>query len=112
MKGFTCFKQHDSMQCGLSCLQMICSHYGQEFSLNFLSNICHASSEGVSLHAVAEAAEELGFHSMGGQITLRRLANIRLPCILHWNQNHFDLTVIIRARATCAQNICHAGKFA
>ena len=77
------------MQCGLSCLQMICSHYGQEFSLNFLSNICHASSEGVSLHAVAEAAEELGFHSMGGQITLRRLADIRLPCILHWNQNHF-----------------------
>lgn len=41
--------QHDSMQCGIACLQMICKHFGREYSLDFLSKLCFATNEGVSL---------------------------------------------------------------
>ena len=41
----TCFqgvKQHDSMQCGVACLQMVSRYFGREYSLHFLSDICFA----------------------------------------------------------------------
>ena len=43
---FECFLQHDSMQCGIACLAMICKHYGKEFSIETLSRYCFASAEG------------------------------------------------------------------
>lgn len=34
-----CF-QHDSMLCGITCLQMICRYFGREYSLDSLTKIC------------------------------------------------------------------------
>ena len=42
-------KQHDSMQCGITCLQMVCRFFGREYSLDSLSKICFATTEGVSM---------------------------------------------------------------
>ena len=47
MDNFTLYTQHDSMQCGIACLAMICKHYGKEFSIETLSRYCFASTEGV-----------------------------------------------------------------
>lgn len=55
-------KQHDSMQCGITCLQMICRYFGREYSLDSLSKICFATTEGVSMLGINEAAKILGFH--------------------------------------------------
>jgi len=39
---------------------------------------------------ISEAAESIGFNTMGVKIGLEQLVNdVPLPCILHWNQNHF-----------------------
>ena len=43
------FKQHDTMGCGIACIQMICSYYGKILNQDYLSTLCHATSEGVSL---------------------------------------------------------------
>ena len=43
------FKQHDTMGCGIACLQMICSYYSKILNQDYLSKLCHATSEGVSL---------------------------------------------------------------
>ena len=40
---FKWIKQHDSMQCGVSCLSMICHHYGKSYSLEYLDSFCHAN---------------------------------------------------------------------
>lgn len=82
-------KQHDSMQCGITCLQMVCSHYGKEYSIETLSHYCFATTEGVSLLGINEAAGKLGFHTQCGKVTIEQLSKAELPCILHWNQNHF-----------------------
>lgn len=36
--------QHDSMQCGIACLQMICGSFGKNYSAEELSHICYASA--------------------------------------------------------------------
>lgn len=81
--------QHDSMQCGIACLQMVCQHYGRTYSLETLSQYCYATTEGVSMLGISEAAKSLGLDTLSGKITMERLAESPLPCILHWDQNHF-----------------------
>lgn len=48
MKKFQLFIQHDSMQCGIACLCMICKFFGRSISTETMANLCHANKEGVS----------------------------------------------------------------
>jgi ATP-binding cassette subfamily B protein len=89
MHPFQFFKQRDAMQCGVACLRMICWYHGRDVSMSELSQICSPSNEGVSLLGISEAAELLGLHTVSGRISVEDLKNDPLPCILHWNQNHF-----------------------
>lgn len=89
MSRFPLYRQHDSMQCGIACLQMVCAYHGQTYSLDELSQLCFATTEGVSLKGICEAAEAVGLHSVCGRVAVETLADAPLPCILHWNQNHF-----------------------
>ena len=82
-------KQHDSMQCGITCLQMVCRFFGREYSLDSLSKTCFATTEGVSMLGINEAARILGFQTASARATIEELNETPLPCILHWNQNHF-----------------------
>ena len=81
--------QHDSMQCGIACLQMICKHFGREYSLGFLSKLCFATNEGVSLLGIDDAANKLGLKTLCVKASMDELDKISLPAILHWNQKHF-----------------------
>ena len=86
---FICFRQHDSMQCGIACLQMVCKYFGREYTLDSLSKLCFATTEGVSMLSINEAANTLGLHTVSARATTTMLGEVPLPCILHWNQNHF-----------------------
>lgn len=89
MHSYPLTLQHDSMQCGIACLQMICKYFGRDYTLSALSRYCFATTEGVSLLGISEAADTLGFHTLSAQATVDELAENPLPAILHWNQNHF-----------------------
>ena len=86
---FICFRQHDSMQCGIACLQMVCKCFGRDYTLDSLSKLCFATTEGVSMLSINEAANTLGLHTVSARATTTMLGEVPLPCILHWNQNHF-----------------------
>lgn len=86
---FTFYRQHDAMQCGITCLKMVCKYYGREYSLDELSKLCSTSRAGVTLLGINEAASELGFRTFCGKPTIEQLTGAPLPAILHWNQNHF-----------------------
>lgn len=77
------------MQCGVACLQMICKYLGREYTVDSLSKLCFATTEGVSLLGINEAANTLGLHTVCARATTDMLSNEPLPCILYWNQNHF-----------------------
>lgn len=77
------------MMCGIACLQMVCAYHGKKLSQSSLSAICHATKEGVSLLAINDAAVKIGFLTDSMIISEEGLSAASLPCILHWNQNHF-----------------------
>lgn len=89
MHSFPLTLQHDSMQCGIACLQMICKYFGRDYTLSARSKHCFATTEGVSLLGISEAADTLGLHTLSARATVDELAENPLPAILHWNQNHF-----------------------
>ena len=98
MNNFPFFRQSDAMMCGITCLQMICKYYGKRYNQKFLSDICYASKEGVSLLGIRDAAVKIGLYTISGRLTIDELSSATLPCILHWNQNHFVVLYKVKKR--------------
>lgn len=88
-KNIRLVKQHDSMQCGVACLAMICNHFGREYGLEYLDGLCHSNADGVSMLSIAKVAESVGLQTLTAITSIDSLSGMQLPCILHWNQNHF-----------------------
>ena len=86
---FPHFSQHDAMDCGPACLRMVAAFHGRFFSLEGLRQRAHQNREGVSLLGISEAAEALGLRSTGVMVSFEELTTAPLPCIVHWNQQHF-----------------------
>lgn len=98
MARFPFQKQYDTMQCGITCLQMICRYLGNSYSLNELEQYCPATIEGVSMLGISETANNIGLHTVCGQVSIEQLYNAPLPCILHWEQNHFVVLYKIKRK--------------
>ncbi|MEA4981108.1 MAG: peptidase domain-containing ABC transporter [Paludibacter sp.] len=87
--------QHDQMDCGPACISMIASHYGKTYDIQFLRENTFMTREGVTLLGITQAAEKIGFSTLPAKLTLGKLiqlisnSQVALPCIIHWNQNHF-----------------------
>jgi len=83
-------RQADAMDCGPTCLQMVARFYGKKFSLPDLRGKSYITREGVSFLGISEAAESIGFRTIGVRIPFTKLAEeTPLPCIVHWRQKHF-----------------------
>ena len=84
------YLQLDKMDCGPTCLRMIAKCYGKSYTLQSLRERSFITREGVSMLGISDAAESIGFRTTGVKLSLEQLKNeALLPCILHWNQNHF-----------------------
>jgi len=94
---FPFVKQPDAMDCGPACLKMIAGFYKMSFSLESLRKKCYITREGVSFLGLSEAADSVGFRTIGVKIPFEMLnENVPLPCIVHWRQKHFIVVYKIR----------------
>lgn len=90
MKKFPFYKQPDAKDCGPTCLRIIAKYYGKTIPLQQIRNLSETTREGSSLLGLSEAAENLGFRSLGVQIDFEALCKeVPFPCIVHWNKQHF-----------------------
>lgn len=89
MKTLPHYTQHDAMDCGPTCLRMVAAFYGKHYSLEGLREKSFITREGVSMLGISEAAEKIGFRSICVQVGYEKLQEAPLPCIIHWNQQHF-----------------------
>lgn len=96
--NFPHYQQHDAMDCGPTCLRMISAFYGRIYSLESLREKSMITREGTSLLGINEAAENIGFRTSGVKISFDVLKEAPLPCIIHWNQNHFVVVYEIRSK--------------
>ena len=98
-KKYSHFLQMEAMDCGPASLKMIAKHYGKSYSMQTLREHSFITHEGVSMQGISDAAEYIGFRTLGVRITFEQLTHdVPFPCILHWNQNHFVVCYKIRRR--------------
>jgi ATP-binding cassette subfamily B protein len=89
IKRFPHYHQPDAKDCGPTCLKIVSKHFGRDLNLSFIRQVSETNRGGSSLLGLNYAAEELGIKSLGVKINLEKLNKAPLPCILHWNKNHY-----------------------
>lgn len=78
------------MDCGAACIKMITDYYGSEYSIDYIRSLCGLGMLGVSMKGICNALETIGFRTIAGKVSYEDLCHKAvLPCILHWEQNHF-----------------------
>nr|WP_051710145.1 peptidase domain-containing ABC transporter [Andreprevotia chitinilytica] len=81
--------QTESAECGLSCLGMISGFHGHHSDLASLRRKFTISLKGATLAHLITIADQMGLGARPVKLELEELDQLRLPCILHWNFNHF-----------------------
>lgn len=82
-------RQTESAECGLACLVMMACWHGLQTDLPTLRERFSISSQGMTLQRLTECAAGIGLSSRAVRLELEDLRSLSLPCILHWNMNHF-----------------------
>ncbi|CCG89015.1 putative secretion ATPase [Erwinia piriflorinigrans CFBP 5888] len=88
--------QTESSECGLACLAMICGHFGKNIDLIALRRQFCLSARGTTLSGLIGIADRMGLATRPLSLDLDDLGALKLPCILHWEFNHFVVLVSIR----------------
>lgn len=86
---FPFIKQKEAKDCGPTCLKIIAKFYNKNIPIRKLRALSETTRLGSNLLALSNAAEQIGFRSLGVKIDLLSLKDAPLPCVLHWNKNHF-----------------------
>ncbi|MCF7223141.1 peptidase domain-containing ABC transporter [Marilutibacter chinensis] len=82
-------QQNEIAECGLACLAMVARYHGHDVDLAGLRRRFPVSLKGASLSRLITVSGHLGFDARPLRAEPEHLPDLRLPCILHWNLNHF-----------------------
>lgn len=81
--------QTEAAECGLACLAMVASYHGHDVDLAGLRRRFSTSLKGATLAQVMSMAVQLGLTCRPLKLDLDELAQLKIPCVLHWDLNHF-----------------------
>jgi ATP-binding cassette subfamily B protein RaxB len=90
--------QTETAECGLACLAMIAGRYGHRVDLAALRRRYSLSLRGTTLHDLVRVASSMRLATRALRAELPHLRRLRLPCILHWDHNHFVVLTRVQAR--------------
>lgn len=96
MSNFPLYKQTEAKDCGPTCIKIIAKHYGKIINTQQLRTLSETTREGSSLLGLSDAVESMGFKSLGVKLTFEKLLKAPLPCIVHWNKNHYVVVYKIK----------------
>lgn len=96
-KKFPHYHQYDFMDCGPTCLKMVCKYFGKNIDLVYLRELASITGQGTTFAGLVDAAEKMGLSSMGLSVTFEDLSeHLPLPCIVHWRQRHYAVVYKIK----------------
>lgn len=81
--------QTESAECGLASLAMVASYWGHELDLASMRRRFSISIKGSTLSSIISMANGLGLSARALKLEMHNLHELKLPCVLHWNMNHF-----------------------
>jgi ATP-binding cassette, subfamily B, bacterial CvaB/MchF/RaxB len=90
--------QTEITECGLACLAMIAGRYGHRVDLPTLRHVRSLSSRGTTLRDLIRMASSMRLATRALRAEPPHLRRLKLPCILHWDHNHFVVLVRVRRR--------------
>jgi ATP-binding cassette subfamily B protein RaxB len=92
--------QSEVAECGLASLAMISSYYGYKINIASLRQYAALDSHGMTLKRIMEIASDLNLATRAVKCELEDISQLKLPCIIHWNLDHF--VVLTRVSKTGA----------
>ncbi len=85
--------QSEAAECGLTCLAMLASSHGLRIDLAELRQRFSISLKGADLAQLMRHAQALNFATRPLRLEFDEMSQLQLPCMLHWNLNHFVVLV-------------------
>ncbi|MCX2192208.1 hypothetical protein LD112_05595 [Pantoea agglomerans] len=112
-------RQTESAECGLACLTMIACWHGLQTDLKMLRERFSISTQGMTLQRLMQCASDIQLTSRAVRLEPEDLKSLTLPCILHWDMNHFVVLDKVRGnkiiihdpnKGKCTLSLLDAGK--
>lgn len=97
-RTFPHYIQPDSKDCGATCLKIIAKHYGRTLHIQTLRELSETTRRGSTMLSLSEGAEKIGFRTLGVRLSFEQLLEAPLPCVLHWNKNHYVVLYEIKSK--------------
>lgn len=91
--------QTEATECGLACLSMVAGHHDHHIDLMTLRRRFPVSLKGATLSGVMQIAQQLDLGTRPLKLDLEDLGELKLPCVLHWNFNHFVVLKEVHAKS-------------
>lgn len=88
--------QTEVAECGLASIAMVANYYGHKLDLNVLRRKYSISAKGATLQGLIKLADNLQFSSRPLRLELEELSQLKTPCVLHWNLNHFVVLISVK----------------
>lgn len=90
--------QSEAAECGLACIAMVSGYYGMNSDLFSLRKRHAISTRGATIKNLGEIAQLLNFNTRSVRLELQHVADLKMPCILHWDMSHFVTLSHVAAR--------------
>jgi len=107
LKRLPLMLQSEAAECGLACLAMIASWHGLKTDLPALRRRFSVSLKGCSAADLLRLAERLQLNARAVRAELEQLPQLQLPCVLHWDLNHFVVLSEVGARHVVIHDPAH-----
>jgi ATP-binding cassette subfamily B protein RaxB len=88
--------QTEAAECVLACLAMVAAAHGHRTDLPTLRQRFSLSLKGATMADLVRMAGELRFNPRALRVEPEQLQQLVLPCVLHWDLNHFVVLTEVR----------------
>ncbi len=88
-KKFPNIRQQSQMDCGPTCLTIVCSYYGKRVGLNSIREILRVDRSGTTMAGLIRGAKELGFNVVACKSIWNQLLGSQMPAIVNWDGYHW-----------------------
>ncbi|MDT9001613.1 peptidase domain-containing ABC transporter [Paucibacter sp. APW11] len=102
--------QTEAAECALACLAMIAGSHGQRHGLAELRSRFSVSLKGATMAELVRMGTQLGLHSRALRAEPAHLAGMELPCVLHWDFNHFVVLCEVRGQRALIHDPAHGAR--
>jgi ATP-binding cassette, subfamily B, bacterial CvaB/MchF/RaxB len=102
--------QTEVSECGLASLAMVANFHGFQTDLASLRQRFNLSLKGATLAHLVEFASRLNLATRALRLELNELSQLKLPCILHWDLNHFVVLIKADAKSITIHNPAHGAQ--